>query len=130
MIELLLELLFQFFGEFLLQLLLEVIAEVGLRPLAAPFSRQAAPWLKSIGYLLLGLGVGGLSLWPAPRHFIQTPWLRMANVFLTPLAVGGCMALLGAWRSHRAQTLLGIDRFACGFLFAIGVAAVRYFGTA
>jgi hypothetical protein len=45
---------------------------------------------------------------------------------LTPLLAGGIMAVLGAWRARRGQTVLRIDRFAYGYLFALGLAVVRF----
>jgi hypothetical protein len=122
-----LEFLFELLGELLLQVGLELLVEWGLRPFAEPFRARPKPWLASIGYLLFGALMGGLSLLVLPHSFIAHHWLRVANVFVTPLIAGLCMALLGGWRRRRGQSTTSLDRFSYGFLFAISMAVVRYF---
>lgn len=63
LLELLLELLFQLFGELLI--------ELGLQAVAEPFRRQPNVWLAVAGYLVLGAGVGALSLWLFPAHLTR-----------------------------------------------------------
>lgn len=64
-----------------------------------------------------------------PEHLTPAGIARLANLLLTPVAVGGCMVMLGAWRAKRGEALWRIDRFACGYLFALGFAVVRlHFG--
>jgi hypothetical protein len=36
------------------------------------------------------------------------------------------MSLLGHWRAKRGDPVLRIDRFAYGYLFALGVAIIRF----
>ena len=122
-----LEFLFELIGEFLIQAVGEVLVEVGLRSLAAPFQREANPWLAAVGYLLFGAAVGGLSLLVFPNHLTPPGLLRKLNLIFTPLAVGGCMAALGAWRARRGQSLLRIDRFVYGAFFAASMGTVRFF---
>lgn len=74
-----LELIVGFFGELLLQLVLEVVAELGLRSVRESFRPQPNPLLALIGYLLLGLVTGGLSLLLAPR-FLVAPDLRLPDL--------------------------------------------------
>ena len=38
----------------------------------------------------------------------------------------GLMATIGAWRIRRGQAVWRIDRFAYGYLFALGLALVRF----
>ncbi len=121
------EFLFEVLGEFLLQIVLEILVEVGFRPLAEPFREAPTPWVAAIGYLLFGAAMGGLSLLVFPTHFVTNQALRVANVFLTPIAAGIGMATLGAWRTRRGQVTMRLDRFSYGFLFAIALAAVRFF---
>jgi VIT1/CCC1 family predicted Fe2+/Mn2+ transporter len=118
LLELLLELIFQVCGE--------LLAELGLRSLAQPFQRQPNVWLAALGYLLLGGVVGALSVWLLPQHFTGEGWPRLANLVITPVLAGLAMAALGFWRARRGDVLLRIDRFACGYLFALAVAVVRY----
>ena len=119
---------FELLGEFLLQVLGELLIELGFHSLAEPFRRPPNPWLAALGYVLFGLIVGGISVLLVPHNLVPETW-RVANLILTPFAVGGMMALLGAWRARRGQTLWRIDKFVYGYLFALAVAIVRYVAT-
>ena len=116
--ELLLELLIQVVGE--------VLFELGLHSLAEPFRRPPNPWIAAVGYLLFGAMFGGVSLWLFPQYMVAGPVLQWVNLLATPLAVGAGMSLLGAWRASRGHVLMRIDRFWCGYLFAVSFAAVRF----
>lgn len=120
-----LELLFELLGEFLLQVCGELLAELGLRGLAQPFEKRPSLWWAAISYAVLGLLVGGLSLLAFPQNLIAPQW-RLANLIVTPLAVGAVMHAVGRWREGRGQALLRIDRFGCGFIFALALGLVRY----
>lgn len=122
--EILLALL-QFVGELLLQIFAETLFEVGLRSLAAPFRKEANPYVASIGYLLLGAIVGALSLLVVPRLMIGSHAGRVFSAVVTPVLAGTTMAALGAWRRRRGQRVVLIDRFAYGYLFALAMALVR-----
>lgn len=122
-----LEFLFEVIGEFLLQTLLEALAEIGLHSLAEPFRRPPNPWLAAIGYTLFGAAAGGLSLLAFPAHLVPEHGLRLLNLIVTPVAVGGVMVLMGAWRARRGESVLRIDRFAYGYLFALSLGLVRFF---
>ena len=121
-----LEFLLEVFGEFLLQVLCEVLPEIVLRSLAEPLRRPPNPWFAAVGYAILGAIAGGLSLLLFPTHFVLARSWRIVNFIVTPLAVGLCMAALGAWRARQGQTLLRIDRFSYGFLFALALALVWF----
>lgn len=120
-----LEIIIQIVGEFLLQAILEVLGELGLRAVAEPFSKPPNPYVAAWGYAIFGLLAGGLSLLLLPHHLVGAGW-RWANLLVTPLAGGLLMSLLGTWRAGRSQSLLRIDRFAYGFLFALALALVRF----
>jgi len=121
-----LEALLEIVGEFLLQVLLEALAEIGLHALAEPFRKTPNPVVAALGYLLLGLIAGGLSLLIVPTHFTPNIW-RIANLVMTPLAIGLIMLLIGSWRAKHGLSVLRIERFAYGYLFALAVALVRFF---
>ncbi len=120
-----LEFIFQLLGEFVLQVVGEALVEIGFHSLAEPFRRPPNPWLAAIGYALIGAILGGISLLAFPNNLVPGSW-RVANLVATPVAVGGVMAIMGAWRARRGQTLLRIDRFAYGYLFALSIAVVRF----
>lgn len=119
------EFLIQVVGEFLLQIVVETLVELGLHSLAEPLRRPPNPWLAALGYGLLGAIFGGLSLLVLPDHLTPAGLARHANLLLTPVAVGAGMVALGAWRARRGERLWRIDRFACGYLFALGFALLR-----
>lgn len=120
------EILFEILGEFVLQALGELLFELGLRSLAAPFQRDSSPWFAGLGYFFLGCLAGGVSLLVVAQHLTPAGAPRLANLVLTPLMAGLLMALLGRWRGRRGDRLLRIDRFAYGYLFAIGLAIIRF----
>jgi hypothetical protein len=129
--EILFELLWvvvEFVGELLLQLALEVLAEAGVRVFRAPFKdrKPVSAWLAVLGYLALGAAAGAVSLWLFPNLFIQSQAGRIASLLLMPVASGAAMAALGAWRRRREQGLVGLDKFAYGFLFAAAMSGVRF----
>lgn len=121
-----LEILFELLAELLFQVLGEMLVELGLQSLAAPFRKQPNVWLAVPGYALLGAGLGALSLWAFPHHFTRDGWPRLVNLVFIPVLAGFAMALLGRWRARRGDTVLRIDRFAYGYLFALAVAVVRF----
>lgn len=125
--EFIVEVLLELFGEVLLQVVLQALAEAGLHAVHKPGSRpQASAWLLVLGYTLLGLAVGGLSLLVFPHSLLQGQAVRLVGLVLTPVASGLAMSLIGAWRQKRGQQLLAMDRFAYGYLFALVVALVRF----
>lgn len=122
MIEFLLEVV----GEFLLQTVLEMLAELGLHSVGEPFRKQPNPWLAAFGYAIFGAAAGGLSLLVLPNHLVAGEGWRFANLLVTPVAAGLMMCAMGVWRARRGQSLLRIDRFAYGYLFALALALVRF----
>ncbi len=124
--EIIIEFLLSFLGEFLLQIVGEVFLEVGLHSLAEPFRREPKPWLAAIGYMVFGAIIGALSLLVFPHYLVASKGLRVANAALSPIAAGLSMALMGKWRARRGQAVLRIDKFAYGYLFALGFALVRF----
>lgn len=127
--EVIFEVLFGFFGELIVQVLFEGVAQAGFRTLAAPFQNQRPPWLSAIGHVIWGLIAGGISLLVFPNSFLRNETLRLANVAVTPLVAGFCMMQIGRWRASKDDETVALDRFGYGFLFALAMAAVRYFGT-
>ena len=124
-----LEFLFEVVGEFLLQVVVQVLAQIGLyclNSLAEPFRKPPNPWLAAVGYTLFGVIAGVLSLLVFPAHLVKDKSLRWVSLVATPVAVGFVMSVAGVWRAKRGQTVLRIDRFFYGFLFALSLALVRF----
>lgn len=130
--ELLAELLFMLLGwvaEIVLQVAFEALAEMGIRTLREPFkpARETSPLVAAVGYAIYGALVGGVSLWFFPAPWLEAPWARIANLAVAPLAAGAVMSMMGAWRRGRGQSLVRLDRFSYGVLFALAMALVRFF---
>jgi hypothetical protein len=121
-IESVIELLFELF----FQLFVEILFELGIRSLVEPLRAPQNPLVAAIGYALLGTGAGGMSLWLLPHHLVANADWRFLNLIITPMLAGAAMALVGVWRRRRGQTLLRIDRFFYGYLFALAMALVRF----
>jgi hypothetical protein len=122
-----LELLFEILGEFLIQVFGELLIELGLHSMAEPFRKPPNPWIAAIGYALFGAIFGGLSLLVISHYIVSGSTGRIVNLIATPVLAGLCMSLLGHWRSKRGQTLIRIDRFSYGYLFALSFALIRFF---
>jgi hypothetical protein len=120
------EFVLQVIGEFLIQVVGEALLELGLHSLAEPFRKPPDPWLASLGFLLFGAIFGGLSLLAFRSNFIPAGAWRLVNLTLTPVAAGSVMSFMGAWRSRRGESVLRIDKFAYGYLFALSFGLVRF----
>jgi hypothetical protein len=124
MIEFLVEVL----GEVLIQLVGELLVELGGHALPKGESRKPAdPWLATLFYAVIGALLGWLSLLVFPTHLTPVGLWRGLNLIASPVLAGLCMSLLGAWRKGRGQELIRLDRFLCGFVFALAFALVRFF---
>ncbi|MFZ6748851.1 hypothetical protein [Undibacterium sp. Ren11W] len=119
------EFIFELLGEFLLQVIVEAFIEIGFHSFAEPLRRPPNPWLAAIALILLGAILGGLSLLVFPNNLVPQAW-RVFNLIATPIAVGAAMTIIGAWRASSGQSLLRIDRFSYGYLFALSIALVRF----
>ncbi|MES2301798.1 MAG: hypothetical protein V4521_06955 [Pseudomonadota bacterium] len=124
--EFVFEVLLQFGGEILLQALFEVLAELGMRSMADTLRKPRTPLFSTIGFILWGFIAGGISLLLFPTSPIADPTLRAINLFITPTAIAAIMMLIGRVRTKKGQTLVRLDRFGYAFVFAFGMALVRY----
>jgi hypothetical protein len=126
--EFFLEAVLQFLFEVLLQLLVEVFAEIGFQSIAEVFKRRQVqnPWAAGLGHFLLGAAAGGISLMIFRATLIRSPSVRVVNLVLTPVLVGLVMFSIGRLRQKKGRELVRLDRFGYGFLFAFGMALVRF----
>ena len=99
-----------------------------LRAVLEPFVQRVDrnPLLAGLGYCLLGLVVGGLSLLVFPNSFVRSERFHGINLVITPLLAGLVMAGIGRLRANRGEPLIRLDSFAYGFTFAFAMAAVRF----
>lgn len=126
--EIIAEIILSFILEILLPLIGEFFIEVGARSLGEPFVRQANrnPILAGLGYCLLGLILGGISLLIFPNSFIRSERFHGINLIITPVICGLAMSALGWLRGRQGQSVLRLDSFLYGFLFAFMMALVRF----
>ena len=129
--ELIAEFLVQFVLEFLLQIFGELLIELGLRSLGEPFvhREQRNPILAAVGYCVLGFIMGGLSLLIFPKSFVRSERFHGINLIITPVLAGLVMGLIGRLRELKGKTVIRLDSFLYGFLFALAMASIRFLYT-
>ena len=129
--EIILEFVLGFVLEFVLQVFGELLVELGLRSLAEPFREREArnPFLAFAGYALLGVIVGVLSLLIFPHSFVRSAKLHGISLFITPTLAGLVMSGVGWLRRRQGRTVIRLDSFSYGFIFAFAMALVRFLFT-
>jgi hypothetical protein len=129
--ELLLSIIFELFLEFTLQIVGEVLFEVALQKFSgAAWARKTLDVsLAVLMYLGLGAITGWLSILIFPHSFIRSSRLHGISLLITPLLAGFTMACIGWIRRRQGKLVIQLDSFAYGFLFAFGMALVRFLFT-
>jgi hypothetical protein len=127
----LLELFLEIVFEGLLQLGSQLLVELGYRGLAETIAprQDRNPILAGFGYALLGLIVGGLSLFIFPEAIARGERFHGINVLVAPALAGLGMAGLGWLLERSGRRRLRIDSFAYGFIFALPMSLVRFYFT-
>lgn len=123
------EIILEILGELLLQALLETLLELGFHGYIKLSDRRTKrnPLLASLGHIILGGAIGGVSLFFFPESFIHKQQIRILNLIITPVCVGLIMAVIGNVRRKKGKETIRLEGFMYGFLFALSMAAVRYF---
>ena len=126
--EIIFEFLFQFIFEFLLQIVFEGLVELGLHGIANVFKseKERGPVLSFIGYLILGLIAGALSLWIFPNSFVRSSRFHGISLIVTPIMAGLAMSGIGILRERKGKATIRLDSFSYGAVFAFGMALVRF----
>ena len=134
--EFIFEILFQVLLEFILQVGAEILMELGLHSISQVFHgrRTRNPIFAFIGYALLGVIVGFISLLIFPRPLIRSASFRGINLhgiglLISPLLAGLVMSLIGSIRRRRGMSVIRLDSFGYGFIFAFGMALIRFLFT-
>ncbi len=123
--EVIIEFICSFFGEFLLQIVAELVLEFGLRRLSEE-PEKCKPFLSFVGYGVLGLAVGGLSLLLFPHPFVSSSRFHGISLIISPVLAGLAMSGVGHLRRRQGQIVLRIDTFSFGFIFAFGMSLIRF----
>ena len=128
--EILASLLFSFL-EFLLQLAFSLLVDLGCHSLKQTIAShdQRNPVFAGIGYALLGLIAGFLSLLIFPEPLIRSGRFHGINILVSPALAGLGMAGLGWLMERSGHRRLRIESFAYGFIFALPMALVRFYFT-
>jgi hypothetical protein len=125
--EILIELVF----EFLISILFEILAEIGLYSIVEATAKRIDrnPVLALIGYALLGAAVGGISLIFFPESVIRSSSYHGIGLVTIPLMAGLVMMGVGALRRRKGDSVIQLDSFIFGFVFAFGTVLVRFWFT-
>ena len=126
--EVIAELVLGFIVEVLLPAVAEIACDFLLHCLGEPFMRRESriPIMAGIGYFLFGLILGGLSLLVFPQSFVRSENFHGISLLITPVVSGLVMSAIGRWRLRQGKTLLRLDSFVYGFVFALAMALVRF----
>ena len=129
--EVLFELIIPAIFEFLLEFGGELMLELGLRSLGETMvdREQRNPLLAGIGYGLLGLIAGGVSLLIFPNAFVRSERFHGIGLLISPVFAGLAMAGIGWLWERGGKERLHLDSFAYGFIFALPMAIVRFLYT-
>ena len=136
--EFLLQIIFEFLVQVIGEILFEAVLHVGetlFAPLFHGFARH--PWarkaLNTVVTLILyfGLGVlaGFLSLLIFPHSFVRSSRLHGISLIITPLLAGLTMVGIGRLRQSIGQAVMRLDTFGYAFVFAFGMALMRFLAT-
>jgi len=127
-VEIIFEVLFSIFGELVLQLLAELLAEFGLHSLAETVHprKERNPIVAFFGYALLGVIIGSLSLLIFPELLLNHKSHSIANIVITPILAGFVMMVVGIIKRRKHKTIIRLDSFSYGYIFALMMATTRY----
>jgi len=120
------------FADFLLEVVLEFAGEVVIdliqRTIAEGFrtSRAPNPVRASLAYAFFGTLAGGLSLFIFPHPLVHPSRIHGISLLLSPLVTGLLMSVIGSTLRRQGKKVVQIESFWYGFVFALGMAVVRY----
>jgi hypothetical protein len=121
LIELFLEAFFELLGAALLDLASRAIAKL------FEDSEVSSPFLAPVGYGLLGVLTGGMSLFFFPHPLVHPSRIHGISLLVSPVVTGVVMSLIGSMLRQRDKKVVQIESFGYGFAFAFGMAVVRFF---
>jgi len=115
-------------AELLLELAGEAILDFVLRAVAQVFedSEISSPVLASVGYWLLGVLTGGLSLLVFPHPMVHPSRIHGISLLINPVIAGLVMSLIGSTLRKWDKRVVQIENFGYGFAFAFGMALLRF----
>ena len=132
--EILAEILFQLLWllfEVLVELAASLLVDLGLHSIKQTTVKRKDrnPVFAGVGYALLGLIFGGVSLLIFPTAFARSESFHGISLFFSPILAGLGMAGVGWLLERSGKRRLRLDSFVYGFVFAMPMALVRFFFT-
>lgn len=117
--------------EFILELSGDLVFELILRALGQTVTprEERNPILAGIGYALVGLIAGGLSLLIFPHSFARSETCHGISLLVAPVLTGCAMAGIGWCLERHGKRRLRLDSFIYGFIMALPMAIVRFLYT-
>ena len=104
------------------------LADVSLRSLGELFEppEKQNSCLATIGHAVFGLALGGLSLIFFPHRLVHPSKIHGASLIISPVIAGAMLSWTGALLRKRDKKAIQIESFGYGFVFAFGIALVRF----
>jgi len=111
-----------------LQLLAEVLADLGMHTLSESLEprKKRNPIVAFIGYALFGAIIGGISLIFFSELLLENKAYSIGNIIITPILGGLMMMSIGIIKRRKHKTILRLDSFLYGYIFALMMALTRY----
>ncbi|MGD0831269.1 MAG: hypothetical protein ABR907_10020 [Terracidiphilus sp.] len=116
------------FFDFLFEMICEAIVVLIVRSLRSLFSGSHAiqPALAAFGYFLLGTAFGILSVFLFPHPLVHKTIFHGVSLIVTPIIVGFVMSYAGKLLRRSGKQSIRIESFGYGFIFALGMAVIRF----
>jgi hypothetical protein len=121
--------LFAAFLSGIVEILLEVFLQVTIEAVVALVSRffrnmlsesnVISPLLAAIGYLLLGVAFGVVSVFLIPHPILRPARIRGISLIVSPVITGLIMSQAGVVLRRNGKKTVRIESFAYGFTFAL-----------
>jgi multisubunit Na+/H+ antiporter MnhE subunit len=122
---------FSAFAELLFEVFCQVVVEAVAALIARSFrnlfeeSNVINPILAAIGYLILGLMIGAVSLHIFPHPLVRPSRFHGISLIISPLITGLVMSQVGVAVRRNGGKPVRVESFGYGFTLALGLAAVR-----
>lgn len=126
--EFVFELVWSIVGELVIQIVAQLSIELGFHSVGEILveKKDRNPYIAFIGYIVLGVIIGGISLGLYPELLIDSPKLALANLILTPILLGLLMAIIGFVLNKKGKRRLRLESFSYGYVFAFSIGLIRY----
>ena len=122
--------------EFLFEVLFEALLEFGISAIVAAAyrflrrfritARRGNPVAAAALLVIVGLGLGFLSVLIFPRPLVRPSKLHGISLLISPLIAGLAMATVGRGVQRRGRAPVRIESFGYGFAFAFAFALIRF----